>query len=84
MKQQCSLANVNMLYNARKSIVKLFDDYTTIASEAKHRAIKGTGTEILMPKQMLQRLPIPIALAHVKAGNISDYFLNLTDCFCLY
>ena len=35
---------------------------------------KGTGLKILTPKQMLQRLPI--ALAHIKAGNNSVGLLN--------
>ena len=36
-------------------------------SEAKTKAIKGTGLKILTPKQIFQRLPI--ALAQAKAGN---------------
>ena len=43
-------------------------------SDAKYRTTKGTGLEILTPKQMLQRLPI--ALAQVKAGNNSESLLN--------
>ena len=35
---------------------------------------KGTGLKILTPKQMLQRLPIP--LAQVKTGNNSQNLLN--------
>ena len=34
----------------------------------------GTGFEILIPKQMLQRLPV--VLAQVKAGNNSESLLN--------
>ena len=34
----------------------------------------GEGRKILTPKQMLQRLPI--AVAQVKAGNISEIVLN--------
>lgn len=30
-----------MYYNGRKGVVELFDDYTTIASEARYRAKKG-------------------------------------------
>ena len=37
---------------------------------------KGKGLKILTPKQMLQRLPI--ALAHVKAGNTYEVSLNET------
>ena len=35
---------------------------------------QGKGLKILTPKQMLQRLPI--AFAHVKAGNTSENSLN--------
>ena len=42
--------------------------------EAKLKATKGTGLKILIPKQMLQRLPI--ALAQVKASNNSENLLN--------
>ena len=40
----------------------------------KQNETKGTGLQILTPKQMLQRLPI--ALAQVKAGNNSESLLN--------
>ena len=43
-------------------------------SEVKAKATKGTGLEILTPKQILQRLSI--ALAQVKAGNNSESLLN--------
>ena len=42
--------------------------------KSKQNKTEGTGLKILLPKQMLQRLPI--ALAHVKAGNNSDGLLN--------
>ena len=45
-----------------------------MASEAKHKATKGTVLKILTSKQMLQRLPI--ALEQVKAGNNSEKLLN--------
>ena len=32
-----------MLYKARNNVMKFFDDYSSIASEAKHEATKGTG-----------------------------------------
>ena len=58
----------------RKSVIKLFDDYSSMVSEAELKATKETGLKILTPKQMLQRLPI--ALAQVKAGNNSESLLN--------
>ena len=50
-----------MLYNERNTVIKFFDSYSSMASEAKHETTKGTGLEILPPKQMLQRLPIAFA-----------------------
>ena len=38
------------------------------------KQLKGKGTTILIPKQMLQRFPI--ALAQVKAGDASENILN--------
>ena len=63
-----------MLYKATNEAMKLYDDYSSMMSEAKHKATKGTGLKILTPKQMLQRLPI--ALAQVKGGNNSEHLLN--------
>ena len=63
-----------MLYKARNNVMKFYDDYSSMASEANYKVTKGTGIEILTPKQMLQRLPI--ALAQVKAGNNSENLLN--------
>ena len=63
-----------MLYKARNEAIKFYDDYSSMMSEAKYRATKGTGLKILAPKQMLQRLPI--ALAQVKADNNSESLLN--------
>ena len=42
--------------------------------KAKQNETKGAGLKILTPKQMLQRLPIP--LAQLKAGNNSENLLN--------
>ena len=63
-----------MLYKARNEAIKFYDDYSLMVSEAKNKATKGTGLKILTPKQMLQRLPIP--LAQVKAGNNLESLLN--------
>ena len=63
-----------MLYKARNEVIKFYDDYSSMVSEPKIKATKGTGLKILTPKQMLQRLPI--ALAQVKAGNNSESLLN--------
>ena len=68
-----------MLFKARNEAIKLYNDYFSMISDAKTQAIEeekqiGTGLKILTPKQMLQRLPV--ALAQVKAGNISENLLN--------
>ena len=42
-----------MLYKARKEAIKFYHDYSSVMSEAKHRATKGKGHKILTPKQML-------------------------------
>ena len=55
----------------------MFDDYATITSEYRYTAIeatKGKEIEALSPKQMLQRLPIALAL--VKAGNTYKNLIN--------
>ena len=63
-----------MLYKARNESIKFYDDYSSMMSESKYRAIKGTGLKIFTPKQMFERLPI--ALAQVKVGNNSESLLN--------
>ena len=66
-----------MLYKARNKAIKLYDDYSLIASEAKNKAknkTTGKGLKILTSKQLLQRLPI--ALAQIKAGINSESLLN--------
>ena len=54
--------------------MKLFDDYTTIASKAKYEGKYRKGFKILTPKQMFQRLPITLAQAK---GFSASY--NLLD-----
>ena len=63
-----------MFYEARKKVITLFDDYTTIASKAEYEAKHGRRLKILTLKQMLQRLPI--SLPQIKSGNTSENFLN--------
>ena len=63
-----------MLYKGRNEAIKFYDDYSLMMSEAKTKANIGKGLKILTPKQMLQRLLI--ALAQVKAGNISQNLIN--------
>ena len=72
--QKNTIQNIKMLYKSRNEVIKFFDDYSIMTSEAKNETTKGTGLKILIPKQMLQRLPI--AFAQVKAGKNSENLLN--------
>ena len=58
------------LYESWENVIKSFNDYSNVASQAEYRTIYGEQLKMLTPKQMLQRLPI--ALVQVKAGNISE------------
>ena len=48
--------------------------YLNDLKKAEGRGIKGKGLKILIPNQMLKRLPT--ALAQIKAGNNSESLLN--------
>ena len=73
-KLKSALENIKFFYESPEAVIYLFNDYSSIASEAKYKSIHGEGLKILTPKQILQRLPI--ALAQVKAGNTSENLLN--------
>ena len=68
--QKIALENIKLLYDSQKAAIKLFNEYSSIASETKHKVKYGKGPKILSPEQVLQRLPI--ALAQEKAGNTSE------------
>ena len=74
--QKRTLANINVLFNARDSAIKFYEDYSSMIFEARKLALEqeDEGLEILAPNQMLKRLPI--ALAQIKAGNNSESLLN--------
>ena len=74
--QKRTLANINILFNARDNAIKFIEGYSSMILEAKKLAKEqeGTGLKILTPNQMLKRLPI--ALAQIKAGNNSESLLN--------
>ena len=73
-KQKSALENIKLLYESRQAAIKLFNDYSSIASEAKRKAKYGEGLKILSLKQILQRLAT--ALVQVKGGNTSENLLN--------
>ena len=73
--QKKTLANIDILFNAKNNAIKFIEDYGSLILEAKRPAKQeGKGLKILTPKQMLQRLPI--ALAQIKADNNSESLLN--------
>ena len=74
--QKRTLANINILFNARDNAIKFIEDYSSMILEAEKLAKEEEGTrlKILTPNQMLKRLPI--ALAQIKAGNNSESLLN--------
>ena len=69
-----ALENIKFLCESLQAVIKLFNECSLIASEAKYKTKHGEGLKILSPKQILQRLPIP--LAKEKAGNTSEHVLN--------
>ena len=77
-KQEEEIANLEKYYHYREEVFNFFIDYIKMMLDSSHKAkqdeTKGIGLKILIPKQMLQR--IPIALAQVKAGNNSKHLLN--------
>ena len=74
--QKRTIANINILYNARNNEIKFIEDYSSKILKAKKLAKEqyGKGLKILTPNQMLKRLQI--ALAQVKAANNSESLLN--------
>ena len=74
--QKRTLANINILFNARDNAIKYIEDYSSVILEARKlvREQEGTGLKMLTSNQMLKRLPI--ALAQIKAGNNSESLLN--------
>ena len=76
--QKKAINNLEKFYNSREDVINFFRDYIEILSHAncnaKQNKSKGAGLTTLAPKQMPQRLPL--ALAHVKAGNNSESSSN--------
>ena len=74
--QKRTLANINILFNARDNVIKYVEDYSSMILETKElaREQEDEGLKILTPNQMLKRLPT--ALAQIKARNNSESLLN--------
>ena len=72
--QSGTIKNIKNLYNSRGKVIKLYNGYAKIISEAMYKTKHGGRLKIVNSKKFLQRLPI--ALAQVKAGNNSENLLN--------
>ena len=48
--QKSTLKNFKLLYKSCQAVIKFFNGYSSIASEAKHKAEYGEGLKILTPK----------------------------------
>ena len=59
-KRRSALENIKLLYESRQTVIKLFSDYSSIVSEARHKVNYGEELKILS-QQILQRLPIVLA-----------------------
>ena len=61
-----------MLYKLTQTVISFLMIIFSIISEWLDKLIKGEGLKIWTHKQMLQRLPLP--LAEVKEGNNSEKY----------
>ena len=68
--QKSAIENTEMVSNSQNKVIKLSDDYSAIASEAKSKANAGEKIKKLSPKQMIQILPITFA----QAGDTSEIY----------
>ena len=64
--QKSVLGHIELLYKSQETVIKLFNDYSLIASEAKYKRIDGEGIKTSTSKQVLQRLLIAFAQVKVK------------------
>ena len=67
------MKNIKTLYEQQEKVIKLFNNYSEIVSEATYKTKYG-GLKMSTPKKMLQR--ILTAVSQVKAGNTSEKLLN--------
>ena len=50
--QKSSLKNIKLLYESRQAVIKLFNDYSSIASEVRHKAKYGEGRPLDLATQL--------------------------------
>ena len=60
----------------QKEVIKLFNEYSEIVSEAKYRAEYG-GLKILTPKQVLQRLQIALTQVLLNENRAKKLLQNI-------
>ena len=48
--QKSVLENIKLLCESRQAVIKLFNEYSSIVSEAKHKVKYEEGMKILSPK----------------------------------
>ena len=81
-----------MLYKSQEAVIKLFNNYSSIVSEAKYKTILGKQIPSMSARVARGKVfgnsnlkilspkkmlqRLPIALAQVKAGNTSEKLLN--------
>ena len=74
-KQTKTINNIENLYNSIERVAQMFNGYAKNMSRNIYESKQeGKGLKTLIPKQMLQRLPI--ALAQIKASINSESLLN--------
>ena len=52
--QNSAIKNISTLYKSREKVIKLFNDYSKIVSEAKYKIKYGEGLKIITPKKFLK------------------------------
>ena len=72
--QNSALKNIELHYESRQAVIELFNDKSSLATEAKYKSIHGEMLKILTPNQMLHILPT--ALVQVKAGSTFENILT--------
>ena len=71
--QNSALKNIELHYESRQAVIELFNDNSSLVSEAKYRSINGEILKILTPNQMLHIFSTEIV--QVKAGSTSENIL---------
>ena len=72
--QKSQIENNASLSDVREEVIKFYKHYFTMIFTARYDAAHGKGLKIILPKQMLPRLPT--AHGQVKASNTSENLLN--------